>query len=143
MAADDDNESGKTTKTSKTSKTATTSGTSRTSKTAKTSSSRGGSGRSGSGAPRAAAKPRMKAAQIAEAAGRQLAELAGKEVEGVTGLERTDDGWTVHVEVLELRRIPNTTDVLASYEVTLDSDGDLEGYRRRDRYVRGSAEGNA
>ncbi len=39
--------------------------------------------------------------------------------------------------MLELRRIPNTTDVLAIYEVTVDSDGDLEGYRRLHRYVRG------
>jgi hypothetical protein len=69
----------------------------------------------------------------------QLSELTGKEVEGVTGLDRTDDGWTVHLDVLELRRIPATTDVLASYEVDLDSQGELEGYRRAQRYVRGAA----
>ena len=66
-------------------------------------------------------------------------ELAAKEVEGVTGLERTDDGWRVELDVLELRRVPNTTDVLATYEVLMDSDGDLDGYRRLHRYVRGSA----
>ena len=29
-----------------------------------------------------------------------------------------------------MRRIPETTDVLALYEVDVDADGDLEGYRR-------------
>ena len=67
----------------------------------------------------------------------QLLELTGREAEGVTGLERTDDGWKVLVEVVEVRRIPDTTDVLALYEVTADEDGDLEGYRRLRRYARG------
>ena len=43
------------------------------------------------------------------------------------GLERTDDGWPVEVEVLEVRRIPNTTDVLALYEVEVDGKGDAPG----------------
>jgi hypothetical protein len=47
----------------------------------------------------------------------------------------------VQVEVLELRRVPNTTDVLAVYEVSVDRDGDLEGYTRLHRYVRGTPEG--
>ena len=47
------------------------------------------------------------------------------------------DGWKVHVEVVEVRRIPDTTDVLALYEVQVDEDGDLMGYRRLRRYARG------
>ena len=31
----------------------------------------------------------------------------------------------MQVEVLEVRRIPDTTDVLALYEVEVDTDGDL------------------
>jgi hypothetical protein len=72
-------------------------------------------------------------------AAQELAELTGKGVEGVTGLERTDDGWTVEVEVVEVRRIPDTTDVLALYEVTADARGALLGYRRLRRYARGDA----
>ena len=41
----------------------------------------------------------------------------------MTGLQKTDDGWTVQVEVVEVRRIPDTTDVLALYEVETDSHG--------------------
>ena len=70
----------------------------------------------------------------------QLVELTGREVEGVTALERTDDGWMVEVDVLEVRRIPDTTDVLATYELTLDEDGEIDGYRRLRRYVRGTPE---
>ena len=77
------------------------------------------------------ARPRrMTGTRVAGEAARQLLELTGKQAEGVIGLERTEDGWKVEIEVLELSRIPNTTDVLASYEVTVDSDGELEGYKR-------------
>ena len=88
-------------------------------------------------APRAAAPKRSSATQVAAEAARQLLELTGKSAEGVTGLERTDDGWKVQVEVVEVRRIPDTTDVLALYEVTVGSEGELEGYRRLRRYTRG------
>ena len=84
------------------------------------------------------APKKMTGARVAGEAARQLLQLTGKEPEGIIGLERTDDGWKVVVEVLELRRIPNTTDVLATFEVTVDNDGDLEGYKRLHRYVRGT-----
>jgi hypothetical protein len=67
--------------------------------------------------------------------------LTGKDAETVVGLEKDDDGWKVLLDVVELRRIPNTTDVLATYEVALDDGGELQGCRRLHRYVRGSVEG--
>jgi Gas vesicle synthesis protein GvpO len=76
---------------------------------------------------------------VAAEAARQLFALTGREVEGMTGLERTDDGWRVEVETLELRRIPSTSDMLALYEVDMTSDGNMVGYRRARRYVRGSS----
>ena len=90
-----------------------------------------------SSAPRAEAPKRKGAQQLAGEAARQLLELTGKDAEGISGLRRSDDGWVVQVEVLELSRIPNTTDVLATYEVEVDSDGELMEYRRVHRYVRG------
>ena len=104
--------------------------------TKKTSSSAG----AGKRAPRAESAPKPSGSRIAEAATRQLAELTDKDIEGVTGLQKTDDGWQVELEVLELRRIPNTTDVMATYELSLDSSGELERYRRVRRFVRGQAE---
>jgi hypothetical protein len=95
-------------------------------------------GTSRASAPRAEAKRKKTGSAIAVLAAKQLLEVTGKEMEGVTALERTDDGWSVQVEVLEVRRIPDTTDVLGLYEVQVDSDGELLGYRRQQRYVRGA-----
>lgn len=55
-------------------------------------------------------------------------------------MKRIDDGWCVVVDVLELPRIPDTTSLLASYEVQLDQDGELMEYCRVRRYRRGSAD---
>jgi hypothetical protein len=79
----------------------------------------------------------LTAAQAAQAALRQIAELTGKEPEGVTGVEPTEDGWVVGVEVVEDRRVPSSTDLLATYEAELDLGGDLISYRRIKRYARG------
>jgi len=78
--------------------------------------------------------------KLGRAALEQLAELTGQKVEGLSGIHRNDDGWLVTAEVLELRRIPETTDVMATYEVTLDNDGSLTGYRRARRYTRAQTE---
>ena len=83
----------------------------------------------------------MKAPQAVRRAVEQVAMLTGREIEGVNGLERNDDdGWVVTLEVVELRRVPDSTDVLGSYAVTLDSSGELEGYQRTRRYYRSQVE---
>jgi hypothetical protein len=68
---------------------------------------------------------------------RDFPALLGRPIESILGLERhDDDGWEVLVQVVELSRIPHSTDVLGAYAVTMDSDGELVGYRRRRRYYR-------
>ena len=64
----------------------------------------------------------------------QLAELTGHRVESVSGLSRSEEGWEVRVELVELERTPPTTNVLGSYEVQLDEEGNLVGYERVRRY---------
>lgn len=91
-------------------------------------------------APSAESKPRPRSVQVAARAASEFHELTGKAQEGVVGLERTDGGWTVQLEVIEVRRIPDTTDMLGIYEIDTDDQGSLEGYRRVRRYVRGSGE---
>lgn len=71
----------------------------------------------------------------------QLAELIGTPSETVSSFERTDDGWLLEIEVLELPRVPDTMSLMASYEVTLDPQGELTGYRRVRRYERGRSDG--
>lgn len=70
----------------------------------------------------------------------QLAELTGLTVESVSSFERTETGWDLAVEVVELVRVPDTMSLLATYAVTLDPQGDLTGYRRVRRYERGRAD---
>src|SRR3954470_2775620 len=89
------------------------------------------------------AETKVKAADVVKHARRQLAELTGRQPEAVLGVGRNgngDDGWKVTMEMLEMRRVPNSTDLLGCYEVTLDGDGDLLEYRRTRRYARGQAD---
>ena len=79
------------------------------------------------------------AGRILRRAREQLAELTGRPPEGVLGFERTEDGWRVEIEMVELSRIPSTTDVLGAYDVEVDDDGDIQNYHRTRRYVRGQA----
>ncbi|MGP2436261.1 gas vesicle protein [Streptomyces sp. JW3] len=68
-----------------------------------------------------------------------LAALVQHRLEGVSAVRRSeDDGWIVNVDVLELARIPDTTSLLATYEVELDPAGELLQYRRIARYRRGA-----
>ena len=74
-----------------------------------------------------------------QAAREQLRQLSGTEAETVSSFAHTRDGWRVTLEVVEVRRIPETTDVLASYAVELDDDGKLVAYERVRRYQRSEA----
>jgi Gas vesicle synthesis protein GvpO len=66
-----------------------------------------------------------------------IVELTGKQPEGVSGVNRSDGGgWSVSVDVVELARIPTSTDLLATYEVCLDGDGSLVDMERTRRYSR-------
>jgi hypothetical protein len=77
------------------------------------------------------------AASVIRRALPQLEQLTGRAPEGVLGLQRDDEGWRLTVEVVELPRVPSSTDVLATYDVVLDGDGDVREYHRSGRYVRG------
>lgn len=66
----------------------------------------------------------------------QLRNLTGYGVESVSDFAKADGGWHLSVTVVELHRIPATTDVLASYEVDLDKTGDIVSYHRSKRYFR-------
>lgn len=84
---------------------------------------------------------RMSARDAVERVRDEFPALLGRPVESVLGVQH-DDGnrWQVTVQVVELARIPNSTDVLGAYLVTLDEDGELDGYQRRRRYNRSQAD---
>ena len=76
--------------------------------------------------------PRTAAAKAAE----YVDAMTGMPPEVVTAVEPQEDGWLVEVEVLELARVPATTDILACYAVELDARGGPRSYRRIRRYHR-------
>lgn len=89
-----------------------------------------------------AARNRLTGAKAVARARAHLHDLTGRHPEGVSALSRTQDGWRVVIEVVELERIPQTTDILASYAVDLDGEGELMGYERINRYYRSDVNGD-
>ena len=80
---------------------------------------------------------RLTASELSAAALSTVHELTGYNPEAVTGFEWDGEHWRITVDALELSRVPNTTDVLGEYEIRLDDEGKLHGYRRTRRFVRG------
>lgn len=70
----------------------------------------------------------------------QLQELTGCEPVSVSGLAHVDGGWELEIDVVEVRRIPDTASLLATYRVTTDEAGDVSGYERVRRFNRGRAD---
>ena len=85
-------------------------------------------------------KAKVSARELALEAKATVKDMTGFEPETVSALQWDGETWLVSVEVSELARIPNTTDVMATYVVQLDDGGGLLGYKRSGRYTRGQAE---
>jgi hypothetical protein len=48
----------------------------------------------------------------------------------ITSLSAEDGGWKVNVEMLERKAVPDTQDILGTYELKFKGDGELIGYKR-------------
>jgi hypothetical protein len=81
-------------------------------------------------------RPAPALTEVAVGAAESLTALTGRAVDAVSGVRDSDDGYIVTIEVLELSRVPSTTDVLATYEVHARGDGAVTGYSRVHRYYR-------
>ena len=71
---------------------------------------------------------------------RVAADLIGRPLDGITEVRADDDGWYTTVEVIERNSIPDTQDILGRYELDLDADANVTGYRRLRRYRRGDTD---
>src|SRR4051794_7883054 len=78
--------------------------------------------------------------KIVPKARRELEQLLGREAESVSGFERENGHWKINLEVVELSRIPDSADVLGSYELVLDDEGKLARMTRTRRYQRSEVE---
>ncbi|MDA8391365.1 MAG: gas vesicle protein [Actinomycetota bacterium] len=101
---------------------------------------RDGDGDSDGGGHGEQRRKRVGAVEVARRAIEQLVELTGRSPDTVTSIERLDDGWHLTVELVELERIPASTNLLGSYDAELDEEGNLMSYERIRRYHRGQAD---
>ncbi len=75
-------------------------------------------------------------AAVVEAAKLQMTELTGLPTDTVSRCDRSEAGWMLNVDMLEHRSVPRTQDLLASFEVAVDPDGQVTRWRRTGRFVR-------
>jgi hypothetical protein len=82
------------------------------------------------------ANRRISAGAAARRARDEFPDVSDIPVERVSAVDRTEKGWQVTLEALELRRIPETMDVIGVYEVDLTARGQVSGWRRVGRFHR-------
>lgn len=84
---------------------------------------------------------RQRPADAIRAATEQFGAVTGMTPHAVTGIRsRPEGGWSVLVDVIELARIPDSTSVMATYRVDVDSGGDLCACERLRRFTRGATD---
>lgn len=67
---------------------------------------------------------------IIESAINIVKQYISKELESVIRVEEADNEWIVVVEALERRSVPDTQDLLGRYEVKLNMQGELIGWKQ-------------
>jgi hypothetical protein len=75
--------------------------------------------------------------EVALRAMEQIVQLTGHRPVAVIGTAREEQGWRVTVDLLELSRIPPSTDLLGVYQALVDEDGNLLEFQRKMTHNRG------
>ncbi|MFQ5813508.1 MAG: gas vesicle protein GvpO, partial [Anaerolineae bacterium] len=73
----------------------------------------------------------------AEKASQQLTEVTGFTPVAVVGSYKDSEGWHVTVDMMEMPRLPESTDLLGTYVVTLDENGDMLKFEKKRARLRG------
>jgi len=63
-------------------------------------------------------------------------DFTNRDASAVTAVSRDEEGWHVSVEVLERKAIPDQLDLLATYDVLLDEEGNIVKFDRREMRTR-------
>ena len=74
--------------------------------------------------------------QIAQHVKEQLVELTHFKPDTISSISKDEQGWHIFVEMIEMKRIPEGSDMLATYETLADEEGNLINFRRTRRYLR-------
>jgi len=67
----------------------------------------------------------------------QLSQLTGYRPVAVVGSAKDDQGWRITVDLLELTRIPPSSDLLGVYQALVDEEGNLLEFERKMTHNRG------
>ena len=73
----------------------------------------------------------LRITELAERARQQLTEITGLKPVAVVGSYRDEEGWHVSVDMLEMARLPESTDVLGTYLVLLDEEGTMVQFEKK------------
>ena len=72
----------------------------------------------------------MNATEIILEARKNLESITNLEFNGVTGVSKEGAEWTVILELIERKSIPDTQDILGIYEAKLNEKGELVSFNR-------------
>lgn len=67
----------------------------------------------------------------------QITELLGKKPEGISSIEKNNEGWTIICDVLEKKSIPETYDLLKVFEFMVDKEGRVIRFKQLRKIRRG------
>ena len=62
---------------------------------------------------------------VVKNARQRLGELTGLPVGSTVSIRKGESGWCVQVEVVEKKSIPDSQDILATYELQVDQEGEI------------------
>lgn len=72
----------------------------------------------------------LKAEEVVAIAMSRLAAITKLRPSHLIGLSTTEEGWKVSIEMIEKKSIPESLDILATYEIILNESGDLKSFQR-------------
>lgn len=79
----------------------------------------------------------MEMGQLLERSKIQLGDMTGLKPVSATGAFKDEKGWHIAVEMLEMSRIPPSSDLLGEYETLLNDDGEMLRFARKRTRLRG------
>ncbi len=79
----------------------------------------------------------MNLIEIQEKVVPQIRKLLNKEPEGISSIEKNNEGWRVLCDVLEKKSIPETYDLLKVYEFMVDKEIKITSFKQLRKIRRG------
>jgi len=74
---------------------------------------------------------------LIEQARKELSKLIGLKASSTIGATKDEKGWHISIEMVEKQSIPDQMDILATYEVLFDEEGNVLNFERKEMRKRG------